>query len=460
MPTSIDSETHRSPRGPRHPLRCNLRSSVADASFFGAMVGLGETYLPAFALAIGFGQVISGLVASVPIFVGGMVQLLAHRFLPGCASYKRWVVIASTLQALAFIPLVIAAIYGSISIWVLFAVASVYWASGLAAGPAWNTWIAQIVPIQIRPNFFAKRNRFTQLATLGGFLLGGLFLYLGNQSGNVLLGFACIFLVAFVSRIVSAFFLGAHRQPRPRAARSSAETSAIAHSEHFSSKGKRLILYLVCIQAFVQFSGPYFTPYMLKQLNFSYNAFVLLIGVSFVSKAFAFALWGRIGQRRGAEFLLWIGGIGIIPASFLWTLSNSIAWLAVVQIVSGIVWAAYELGFFLRFLQDIPQKRRAQLLTYYNFANATAWCGGSLLGGWFLATWNASFEAYHGLFIISSVGRCLCLGLLWNVDRKGMHRIWNLVRRASLKPSTAASTLPSPTGNSNPRPAESATHAA
>jgi MFS family permease len=423
------------------------------------MVGLGETYLPAFALAIGFGQVVSGLVASVPIFVGGMVQLLAHRFLPGCASYKRWVVITSTLQALAFIPLVIAAVYGSISIWVLFAVASLYWASGLAAGPAWNTWIAQIVPIQIRPNFFAKRNRFTQLATFGGFLLGGFFLYLGKYSGNVLLGFACIFLVAFASRIVSAVFLGAHRQPRPRGIRTSTATES-ARNEHFSPKGKRLILYLVCIQAFVQFSGPYFTPYMLKQLNFSYNAFVFLIGVSFVSKAFAFALWGRIGQRRGAEFLLWMGGIGIIPASFLWTLSNSIAWLATVQIISGIVWAAYELGFFLRFLQDIPQKRRAQLLTYYNFANATAWCGGALLGGWYLATWSASFEAYHGLFMISSVGRCACLLLLWNVDRHGMTRIWNLVRRASVRPNIATSTLPAATASAGNHAAETTTHAA
>ncbi len=42
----------------RH-LHRNLAVSTADAATFGVMVGIGETFLPAFALAVGLGEVMA-----------------------------------------------------------------------------------------------------------------------------------------------------------------------------------------------------------------------------------------------------------------------------------------------------------------------------------------------------------------------------------------------------------------
>ncbi len=430
------------------------------------MVGLGENYLPAFALALGTSQVIAGLLGSIPIFIGGCVQLLANLYCNGRFSSKTWIIGASALQAAAFIPLLIAAFVGELSVFGLFAVASLYWASGMAAGPAWNTWISTLVPGKIRPRFFAKRNRFTQLATLGGFLLGGAFLMLGGYFNHILLGFAGIFAVAGLSRCASVIFLAMHHQPLLRSTHSTT-THAASSSSSLSPNpsgismdfvGGRLILYLVCVQAFVQFSGPFFTPYMLKQLQFSYNMFVVLVATSFIAKALSFSVWGRFSQRFGARRLLWIGGMGIIPAASLWTISNDWRWLLLVQALSGTVWGAYELGFFLRFLQDIPSSTRAKLLTYYNFANASAWCSGALLGAWLLASWQSSYQAYHYIFVLSSVGRIGCLLLLWNVDRQGFGRIFDRIRTATrFSPRNRASSLQP--GTPTPTP-ESTTHAA
>ena len=49
----------------------NLRVSQSDAAAFGVMVGLGETYLPLFVLTVGLSEVMSGLVVSVPVLLGG-----------------------------------------------------------------------------------------------------------------------------------------------------------------------------------------------------------------------------------------------------------------------------------------------------------------------------------------------------------------------------------------------------
>jgi len=51
-------------------LKNNLRCSVRDGGCWGAMVGLGEHYIPAFALAAGLGEVTAGWIASLPILAG------------------------------------------------------------------------------------------------------------------------------------------------------------------------------------------------------------------------------------------------------------------------------------------------------------------------------------------------------------------------------------------------------
>src|SRR5262245_61683454 len=53
-------------------LRRELRSIVADGIAYSVMVGIGETYLSAFALAMGMGEVASGLIATVPLMLGGL----------------------------------------------------------------------------------------------------------------------------------------------------------------------------------------------------------------------------------------------------------------------------------------------------------------------------------------------------------------------------------------------------
>ena len=51
---------------------------MIDAAAYSVMVGCGETYLPAFALALGLGPIVAGMVASVPLLVGATVQLAAR----------------------------------------------------------------------------------------------------------------------------------------------------------------------------------------------------------------------------------------------------------------------------------------------------------------------------------------------------------------------------------------------
>ncbi|EMI20378.1 major facilitator transporter [Rhodopirellula maiorica SM1] len=447
------------------------------------MVGLGESYFAAFALAVGLGEVSAGLVGSVPLFFGGVAQLISPAAVRWFGFEQRWVIFCGCFQAAALTAIALAAMFGSISLTSLLVFASMYWAAGLATGPAWNTWIERMVPARVRTIYFARRTKWAQVTTLLGLVSGGLLLQWAEQGDWVTTGFAIAFFGASGFRLLSVAMLAIHRtapasvretktkdtlpltaaahddsepnvphvayQPQSNAGRSQSPHSTVAtllpnrHAESsIGISAIRLLGYLVFVQGMVQLSGPYFSPYMLEKLSLSYRDFVTLLALAFVSKIIALSYWGNFGRRYGAKRLLWIGGIGIVPIASLWILSSNFWWIAVIQIISGMIWAAYELGFFLLIFDAVPASRRTKMLTLYNFANCTSWCIGAAIGGGILAYFGATEKAYWMLFGISSLGRFLALGLLIGIQpgRRLMSRV--RVRVLSVRPNGA--TLDSP----------------
>ncbi len=393
-------------------LRRDLKYSCGDGIAFGGMVGFGETYIAAFVLAVGLGELTAGLVSSVPLLAGGLMQTVSPLAVRLLRSHKRWVVACATAQALSFVPFFVAAWQGRMSSLAALVVVAVYWGAGLATGPAWNTWIGTIVPRGVRPRFFADRTRASQVAVFTGVLVGGLILQIGSSRQETTLAFALLFVLACVCRIVSVALLALQSEPIPVPANMRGPRWADVFSHLRTSNGGRLLLYLVAVQAAVQMAGPYFTPFMLEKLKLSYAQLVALLAFAFLSKVIALPIWGRFAKQVGPHRLLWIGGLGIVPLGAGWLVTQHFAWLVVLQVYGGAVWAAYELAFFLLFFESIPEEERTSVLTVYNLLNTAGWVAGSLVGGSLLYLAGASYGAYLMVFCISSLGRCLALVLL------------------------------------------------
>jgi len=395
--------------------RHDLRAMLGDGAAFSVMVGIGETYLPAFALAAGLGEVAAGLVATLPLVAGAVLQLVSPAAVRWLKSHKWWVVLCASCQAVAFLPLALGAYTDQVGCWLVFGMAAIYWGAGLATGPAWNTWAGTLVPDNLRTCFFARRTRFSQFGTLAGFAAGGLTLQFSKGWTAPCAPFALLFMTAAVARFVSASFLARQSEPCPP----NDEHRRVGLRELFGGPGGRvdgpLLIYLLAVQAAAQFAGPYFTPFMLKQVRFSYLEYVLLIAASFAAKAVALPALGRLARRIGARQLLWIGGVGIVPVSAMWLVSNTFGYLLFVQVVAGLAWAAYELAMFLLFFEAIPDKERTSVLTIYNVGNALATACGALLGGSVLWLAGERPEIYLTLFGVSSLARLAALVFLTRV---------------------------------------------
>ncbi len=415
-------------------LRRNLSSSVTDAVAYCVMVGVGETYLAAFALALGWSQTAAGLIATVPILGGATLQLIVPRLVKRLRSNRKAVVLFATIQALSFVPLAIGALVGSMPVWALYVTATVYWGAALACGPPWNTWMESIVPGRIRARYFAWRSRLSQIAVFFGLVGGGLLLQFGRQTDQVLTAFAILFSIAAAMRFVSMAFLARQSEDRVDHEATRLVTPVALMKRMTGGSDGQLIAYMLAVQVAIQISGPYFTPYMLGQLHFSYQQYLLLLAVSFVAKFLAFPMWGRVAQRLGARRLLWIGGLGILPMSALWMITPSIPFLVGVQLLSGVVWAAYDLGVFLLIFENIGARERTSVLASYNFANAVAMVGGSVVGGVILRAMAESTDAYMTLFGLSAILRIFTLALLWRVTAERRHPVTMDLRPLAVRP--------------------------
>jgi len=400
-------------------LRHDLTYIHTDAIAASVMVGTGETYIAAFALALGLGDIVAGIVASGPLLAGAFLQLVSPYAVRRLGSHRRWVVLTASLQAASFLPLVVAAITGHLSAFGLLAIATFYWASGMAAGPAWNTWVGTIVPRSLRARFFARRSRVGQAALLAGLLVGGAILQYGESTGRKLLGFALLFAVAGLARAVSAWLLAHQSEPDPLVER---VTGGLDFVPPAATPGnRRLLAYLLAVQTTVHIAAPFFTPYMLGKsaLGLSYVGYMTLIAASFVSKIFALPWLGHFSAQYGARRLLRLAGVAVVPLPALWTFSNDYNFLLGIQLFSGIAWGAHELATFLLFFDAIRPEERTRLLTWFNLASATAMVTGASLGGWLLKTHGANLPGYATLFWISAGARMLTLPLLaWMPDVK------------------------------------------
>jgi MFS family permease len=407
----------------RSGLRRDLVIGTIDAIAYSVMVGCGEMYLGAFVLALGLGPVVAGLVVSVPLLIGAVVQCVAPLAVRRLGGRRRFVVLCAAIQAVALVPLAWWAVAGHAAPWQLITAASLYWSAGMASAPPWTSWTATLVPPRVRTAYFAQRNRLGQAAVLVAFVAGGLVLRAEAERGRTLQGFEDLFLGAAVARLVSAVCLWGCREPRRQWRERNGATGPLSIRGRIAAglrdlatgQAGPLVAFLCCFTFGLQFAGPYFTPYMLEALGFSYGQFLAVFGAGFLVMALLLPAIGRLGSRLGPRRLLVVASLAVVPLSLLWLPSVDVRWLVVVQFIAGTCWAAYELAVTLLLFELVGDRDRSGVISVYTLGVAVATVAGAACGGLLLRWLGENREAYAAVFVGSCLLRAATLPLLARV---------------------------------------------
>jgi MFS family permease len=382
-----------------------MRLSAIEGVAYALMVGFGETYFLADAVRLGASTLEQGLLVTLPLCTGALGSVVALALLTRVRG-RKGIVVASASAQVALLYAV--ANRGIVSPALLIVAVCLYQACGQATGTAWSSWYGDLVPKEIRGTYFARRNRFVHLATCAGLVTAGLLLQRiePGAAGEVARGaggsgFRLVFLLAAGARLASVLLLAVSPEPPFRGLSDAPQTLRFLGTGR-GVRAWRLLGTGAALQFMVYLASPYFGPFMLKQLRFSYLEYMASSVTVVTAKFCLLPVWGRMVDSHGARQAYTLAAllVAVVPLPWLW--AEGLLWIVPAQALSGFSWAGYEVAYFSTMLDSSTKRTRPYLFALQNILNGTGQLLGGLLGVAILA---ASHGSYRAVFAASLVAR-------------------------------------------------------
>ncbi|MGZ3804873.1 MAG: MFS transporter, partial [Pseudobdellovibrionaceae bacterium] len=386
----------------------SLRLSNIDAFLYSLMVGAGESYLPAYALSIGMGEVFAGILATLPLVSGAVLQLFTPHLLHKVHSHKYWVVLSTFLQAMAFLPLIYFSLTRAPNFWVLFFIFTLYWGAGFSAGSAWTFWMGHLVPEKESAKYFSFRSRIQQVGIVLGIVGGGVALHNKVEIGPFSSVFSLLFIFAFVCRLTSTLVLSKKMYRSEWVLND--QVHRLRDSWRLFWQGqhkKKFFSYLIPFQVAIYMSSPFATPYMLAQLKMNYGQYMVAIAFLMIGKIISLSFMQKAKSNFDGFKVMMVGLVLISPLPAMWALSEDFYFVVGLQMLSGMGWACFEMGLSLVFFQDLRQEEKVPVLTIYNLMNSVAIIAGTFVGARLLHILGEVKSSYWILFVLGAILRVI-----------------------------------------------------
>jgi len=396
--------------------------SIKEGSFAGIMDGFGSRYITPYALALGASNFIIALISTLPNLIGNLTQLHILTLMKK-KSRKKIVFRTVLTQALLWIPIILVGILYFLKEesrpfipFFLLVAYSLMVIAGTSCSPAWNSWMKDII-LSGNGKYFGKRNRIVNIVAIVSMLIAGLILTFFTKE-KVLIGFFIIFSIAFLGRIISAYFLTRQYEP----------SFSLVPSAYFSLKSfikkipnsnfGKFVIFVSAITLATAVAGPFFVVYMLKDLGLTYFQFTLVTISSVITTILSLPSWGKFADKFGNLKVLKVNGLLISLIPFMWVFTLFIkdlgifpllSFLILLEFFSGFVWAGFNLSAGMFIYDAVTREKMAFCVAYFNIINSFGTFIGALIGG-FLSSFHISplgFNSLVFLFIISGALRLL-----------------------------------------------------
>jgi MFS family permease len=143
----------------------------------------------------------------------------------------------------------------------------------------------------------------------------------------------------------------------------------------------KFIFYNALINFAANFSGPFFSVYMLRDLKFNYLTYVIINSTATLATLIFMPFWGKRIDKAGNIKVLKVASLFVPFVPVVWIFSSNVYYLCGAQVLSGFSWAGFTLAVSIFLYDAAPSENRTR---YIALSNALAFAGvalGSLLGG-------------------------------------------------------------------------------
>lgn len=464
----------RRPTPDAHPRELNrldvlrgLKVATWEASFATVWATLtGGAYLTGFALWLGAGEGVIGIITAIPTFAG-LIQLVSSYFGERLSSRKTFTAIFATLGRLLWLPLLLLPFMlgRERSLYPFLLLFALSYVLINVPTPAYLSWMSDLVPADHRGRYFARRN---MIAGFAGMLIGlpaAWFLDVATRKHPwEAQGFGTLFGVGVLAAVCS--FVCLMRQPEPLrrilppsddAPRGLAGVLAYYRAPFADENFRRLIAFNTLLAFGQFFAAPFFTVWSLQHLQLNYVQLQIFATLTSLASLGSMVLWGYLADKFGNKPLLVIGVFGTFTLPLYWMLTQKDApgmmlfLVTMVSVTGGLFWAGVGLAQFNLLIRlSPPEKTPVYVAT---MAAVTGLSGGiapllgsalmSALSGWHGKFLGIPFANFHVTFFVAAVLRLMSLLLLRRVTdghsvstRDVLHQIgrsnprsWRHIRR-------------------------------
>ncbi len=412
-------------------LRRDIRLSVTEASLSTVMgTFIGGAFLIGFALTLGAGDFEIGLLASLPL-LANLIQIAGSVIVARVGSRKKVCSIYLFFHRLmwacvAALPLVVFRDrLEDARVWIFMGLLTVASVCASVTGIAWTSWIADLVPKEVRGRFFSRRNIVAQVVGMVLAVAGGRFIdvWTAASTSDQMRGYGFMILFGIGTVFGIAGVIVLRRISEPDLEAGDGESFIAQLRKPFEDANFRTFMIFSVAWGFATgIVGPFFSVYLINTLEIPFSVITLFGVVAGISTILGTKLWGGLIDRLGPKPLSLICGIGgcFTPVFWIFATPENYAVIWVSHFVSGFFFSGIGLAATGMMMNLAPSRNNAVFFAVFaavtGLFGALAPIAGGALGE--LYRGRALYQGFVDLsdirllFITSTALRLLSLPVL------------------------------------------------
>lgn len=307
--------------------------------------------LVGFALHLGASNLVIGMISGIP-FLAQLLQIPAV-YVINRIGHRRGIVVLASLAGRSFwcsmaaIPWVIPPRW---QLETLLVVMIFFFSINALVNCAWSSWMRDLIPDQRLGMLFGWRMSVATgiaaaLSLVAGFAVDHHSVFFADAGGM----YSVLFLVGGGFGMVGVYVLW--RTPEPTVHVRTQEPVLRLLAEPFRDRNYRNLLAFLGIWAFAaNLAAPFFSVYMLKQLQMSMTWVLALNVCSQVVNVLFYYLWGRISDRYTNKSVLGVTGFLFLLTFLVWPFTTmplkhnlTLPLLVLIHVAAGIATAGVTL---------------------------------------------------------------------------------------------------------------------
>ncbi len=352
-------------------------------------INMGGIYLPNFILTafllnvMHASNTLIGLATSVQFFVG-LLQPLANIFVHKVKQRRIVTAIAGGVSRFLFVGAIFYGMTtsgpGAEAVFMVILLVGAF--SMSLSSSTWSTWMADLVPDQLRGRYFALRNSVASAAGIFAVLVGGWLLK--NLPGND--GYVVVYVIAAVTALLGTILL--LYQYAPPVAEQPQGSMWASYREIF--KDRNFLAFVGMVLFFnlaLVVAGPFFTVHFLQVLHVPLYVLAYFTAAAAVTGILGNLFFGKLSDILGNRFIIRFCLLMItIPTGLMLFLpeKNPLPFVAAIILMQSFFGAGWNLATFNTSLSISPRGQRALYIGVYNSLNSLSAVFAPILGGFLI----------------------------------------------------------------------------